>query len=105
MNIKIPNDLINKSEKEIREMISDVGLVPFSKILVSYLENKDNLNNLKTDLNLLEKIAISIDSVLAYYQINKMIERTSEKPPIHSDLVNKFIGLYLANSKKMYEYR
>jgi len=31
MNVKFPDDLLEKSEKEIKEMVLKVGLIPFSK--------------------------------------------------------------------------
>lgn len=103
MHVRIPDDLKNKSEKQIREMILDFGVIPFSMDLVSYLEKKENLEKLRNNLELLEKIAITIDSVLTYYQMTKMIDKTKEKPLIDSKLVNKFIELYSSSSKEFYE--
>lgn len=103
MLVNIPNDLKNKSEKEIREMILSIGVVPFSVYLVSYLEKKENLEKLRNDLELLEKIAITIDSVLAYYQMTKITSKIQDKPLIDSKLVNKFIELYSSSNKGIYE--
>ena len=104
MNIKIPVDLLNKSEKEIKEMILEVGLVPFSDFLVSYLKEKNTFVELnkKENFVLLEKVAIAVDSILTYYQ---MVKKKDESSPIESGLVNKFIELYSLNEKKMCTYR
>lgn len=100
----LPKDLLEKSEKEIKEMISEVGLDHFSKALVSYLEHGNNLDDLKNNLELLEKVAIAIDSVLACYQMLN-IGKAKKTSPVNTILINKFINLYSANSRKMYECR
>jgi len=104
MNIKIPVDLLNKSEKEIKEMILEVGLIPFSNFLVSYLKEKNTFIELSKTENfvLLEKVAIAVDSVLTYYQ---MIKKKDESSPIESGLVNKFIEFYSLNEKRMCDCR
>jgi len=85
-------------------MVLEVGLVPFSKFLVSYLKEKDTFLKLKDKGNfeLLEKVAIAVDSVLFYYQITKNVKKN---PPIDNDLVNKFIEMYSEYEKNICEYR
>jgi uncharacterized protein YfkK (UPF0435 family) len=104
MNVKFPDDLLERSEKEIKEMVLNVGLIPFSKFLVSYLKEKDTFSKLneKENFVLLEKVAIAVDSVLTYYQ---MVKEKNEVSPLESDLVNKFIEMYSANEKRRCEYR
>lgn len=103
MNIR-PEDLLNKTEKEIREIILKVGLDPFSTFLTSYLSDESNLDKLKTDPELFQKIAVILDSVLSYYQISRRAEDFSKKTPVRSDLVNKFIALYPADNDNTYQY-
>lgn len=101
MNIEIPKDLLNKTDREIKEMILDIGLINFSNFLSKYLSNIKNLEKIKDDPNSLEKIVSAIDSVLMYYQMTKNTEgQKSTQLPINENLINQFLELYSLCNKK-----
>lgn len=97
MNIKLPDDLLSKTDKEIREMILSYGLDNFSKILVSFLENEVSFNELPDNPELLCKVAITIDAVLRLYQIRRFSGSIQKESIISQNLVNKFVDIYQKN--------
>ncbi len=105
MHIEIPKDLLKKTSKEIKEMILEVGLSNFSKILTVYLANPKSIEELKNNPELLEKIAITVDSVLTYYQMTKNTKAQELKQfPINKKLITQFIDLYTTHSKVNYDH-
>lgn len=104
MNIEIPKDLLNKTDREIKEMISEIGLINFSKVLVSFLETPKKIEELKSNPQLLEKMAFTIDSVLMYYQMTKNSSKIkSNELPIKEELINQFLEIYSTHSKENYD--
>lgn len=103
MNIEIPKDLINKTDREIKELILEIGLINFSNFLSKYLSDSKNLDKIKNDPISLEKIASAIDSVLMYYQMTKSTEE-SKQLPISENLINQFLELYSTCNQSKYGY-
>lgn len=103
MKLEIPKDLINKTDREIKEMISTIGLVNFSRFLSIYLEDSKNLDQLKNNQIALEKVAMALDAVLMYYQMSRNNpENKIDKFPLNNDLINKFMDIYSLFSKEEY---
>lgn len=100
--IDIPKDLIHKTDREIKEIISEVGLTNFSKIFSIYLMNPKNLESLKDNPELLEKVAFTLDSILMYHQMTKNKPESKHIVLPDNDSVNRFVEIYSLFSKEKY---